>query len=133
MIFFAFTDQGLDTTPIVAADLSGAAEVVRERFGLGRLGDNVTPVDVGLVVPAQIGTVTPDGSGDPQNATLTATGDGATLATLRQNARAALVGNATFLALAAPTAAQNAAQVKALTRQVDGLIRVALAELSATS
>lgn len=36
---------------------------------------------------------------------------------------AAISGNADFLALSSPTAAQNAAQVKALTRQVQALLR----------
>ncbi len=50
-------------------------------------------------------------------------------ATIRQQALAALDANATFLALATPTAAQNAAQIKALTRQNNGLIRLVLGKL----
>lgn len=38
-------------------------------------------------------------------------------------AQAALTNNATFLAIASPTAAQVATQTKALTRQVNALIR----------
>lgn len=44
--------------------------------------------------------------------------------TLRDRSRAALGTNATYLALASPSTAQNTAQVKALTRQVDGIIRL---------
>lgn len=50
--------------------------------------------------------------------------------TLRQQARAALAANRTYLALATPTAAQTTAQVKALTRQVQALIRFQLGDLS---
>lgn len=44
--------------------------------------------------------------------------------TLLDRARQALTTNATYLALASPSTAQSTAQVKALTRQVDGLIRL---------
>lgn len=54
----------------------------------------------------------------------------ANAATLRSRAQTALGTNATFLALASPTAAQVATQTKALTRQCDGLIRLALGLLS---
>lgn len=52
--------------------------------------------------------------------------------TLRQRARAALAANRTYLALATPTAAQNTAQVNALTRQVQALIRFTLSDLTGT-
>lgn len=47
---------------------------------------------------------------------------------LHGKVRAALVGNATFLAIASPTAAQIAAQVKALTRQNNALIRLLIGD-----
>lgn len=53
--------------------------------------------------------------------------------TIEQQARTALNGNAAFLAIATPTAAQNAAQIKALTRQVNGLIRLVLGQLDAVN
>lgn len=46
---------------------------------------------------------------------------------LHAKARAALTANATYLALANPTAAQNTAQIRRLTRQVNALTRLALA------
>lgn len=52
--------------------------------------------------------------------------------TLRTQARAALDANRTYLALATPTVAQTTAQVKALTRQVQALIRFTLDDLSGT-
>ena len=50
--------------------------------------------------------------------------------TLRQKAAAALDSNATFLANTSPTNAQVSAQVKALTRQVNALIRLQIRSLS---
>lgn len=44
----------------------------------------------------------------------------------------ALTNNRTFLALSSPTAAQNAAQVKALTRQMNGVIRLLLGRFDGT-
>lgn len=43
-----------------------------------------------------------------------------------------LADNKTYLAIATPTTAQNAAQIKAITRQVNRLIRLALNDLAAT-
>lgn len=44
---------------------------------------------------------------------------------IAQRAATAVANNQTFLAIASPTAAQVSAQVTALTKQVDGLIRFA--------
>lgn len=54
-------------------------------------------------------------------------------ATLQQRAQAALNTNATFLALANPSNAQNAAQVQALTKECSTLIRLLLGLLDSTS
>lgn len=52
--------------------------------------------------------------------------------TLTDKARSALTANATFLAIASPTNAQNATQIKALTRQVNALIRLVARALDTT-
>lgn len=52
--------------------------------------------------------------------------------TLTDKAKSALTTNATFLAIASPTNAQVSAQVKALTRQVNALIRLATRTLDTT-
>ncbi len=54
-------------------------------------------------------------------------------ATIVQQARAALAANTTFLAITSPTNAQAVAQVQALTRQVNKLIRLALNQFDATT
>lgn len=58
--------------------------------------------------------------------------DAATIpaADLRAKAVGALASNITFLAIASPTQAQAVTQVKALTRQVNALIRLAAGALS---
>jgi hypothetical protein len=48
---------------------------------------------------------------------------------MRDNATAAFNANATYIALAAPSTAQNTAQIKALTQQMQRVIK-ALARLS---
>jgi hypothetical protein len=50
-------------------------------------------------------------------------------ATIEQRAQTALAANETFLALASPSNAQNAAQIKLLTRECQGLIRLAIKAL----
>jgi hypothetical protein len=51
-------------------------------------------------------------------------------AELIRRAKSALTGNATFLALGSPTNAQTLAQVRALTRQVNALIKLTARDLT---
>ena len=67
---------------------------------------------------------------DARVAALTTT---TTESAIRTKALQALTANATFLAIASPTTAQTAAQVKALTRQVSALIRLTTRQLLDTS
>lgn len=87
-------------------------------------GAQVAESTVALVggVPTRTWSVRPKSA--PELAADTSAGNGRTLET---KLRAALATNATYLAVVAPTNAQNTAQVKALTRQVNGLVRRTLA------
>ncbi len=53
--------------------------------------------------------------------------------TLQTNAANALTGNTTFLAIASPTTAQVTAQVKALTKECNAVIRLLLNQLDSTA
>lgn len=52
---------------------------------------------------------------------------------LKSKADTALTSNATYLALASPTTAQNTAQIKALTKQNNAIIRLLIEKLDSTS
>ena len=54
----------------------------------------------------------------------TETTTAANLATIMQRIQTAISNNQTYLGLTSPTNAQNVAQVQALTRQCDGIMRV---------
>ena len=89
-------------------------------------------VDITNVNPQPgVGWSTPDGGvtwvQPPANDAL------ANQAALLQKAANAIANNITFLGLGTPTNAQVLAQVQALTRQVDALIRVVADELTDTS
>jgi hypothetical protein len=71
-----------------------------------------------LVKATYINAVTVDADGTDPNVT--------NLNTLMGRAQTALTNNQAFLAIASPTTAQVATQAKALTRQVDAIIRLLL-------
>ncbi len=53
--------------------------------------------------------------------------------TLRQQAETAITNNIDYLAIVGPTNAQVVAQVRALTRHVDGIIRLVIGKLDSTN
>ena len=79
--------------------------------------------------------VTGDGSGIARTVTTVPKPGtiGANREDLEAKARSALGVNATYLALANPTNAQNLAQIRTLTRECNGLIRLLLGALDDTA
>ena len=81
--------------------------------------------------PAQLQAAAAD---DPvEVASLTARVQNTNAVTLRMKAANALTTNTTYLAIPSPTTAQAVAQVKALTLEVDALIRLVANVLDSTS
>lgn len=127
MLFIALSDQGVYTQPISAISLADAANQLKQIYGLG-----TGTVNIAVLLPDAIGTITQNPT-DPSQATITQTGDGATQAQINNAASAALANNTAYLALTNPTTAQAVAQVRALTQQVDALIRLAVGNFSGTT
>lgn len=73
-----------------------------------------------------------DGSYVKTTTTYEASDEQVNLETILNAARTALTANKTYLGLASPTNAQNLAQIRALTRQVNALIRVLLQDFTGT-
>ena len=69
----------------------------------------------------------------PADATAAAQTQATNRAALVAKATTALDANATYLARTAPTTAQNTAQIKALTRQVNALIKLTVNDLDSTT
>ena len=103
---------------ILRCSSSGHAARTSETDWADELGQADRPVR-GMVCPACARL-------DPPDPTVTNAN------TIRQQAQAALTMNRTYIALATPTAAQTMAEVQALARQINGIIRLLLNELNGT-
>lgn len=126
MIFLIITDQGIHTQPVEATNLADAATKIKQLYGFG-----TGQIHVALLLPTVTGTLTQNQ--DPSLATIQMTGDSQTQQQIRNAAGNALTANATYLAIGSPTNAQVVAQTRALTQQVDGLIRLAIGDFTATT
>lgn len=121
--------MGLDSAPTALVEACGWFEVVDTPRPAD---DQTTTYDRSITVVKGVPTVT--WTARPKTAPeLAADTQSTNRATIQQQATQALDTNRTFLALASPTNAQTLAQVKALTRQNQGLIRLLLNQLDATN
>jgi hypothetical protein len=102
--------QAINNAEIVAAVASGATEL----FGPGYSETGVIP----LFVPGYH-----EVEGDPVPAAVD-------YMTQVVQIRTAMINNKTFLNITTPSNAQNAAQVKDLTRQVNGIIKYLVGDMS---
>lgn len=114
MIFFVFTDTGLMTAPIVGATFQEAVANMKAALP----ATTAATVKVGIILPHLTGQI------DTATGTLSMSGDAQVQAALRSQAGDALAANATYLAIGAPTNAQVVAQVRALTQEVNALIKL---------
>jgi hypothetical protein len=115
-----------------------ASVTTSKQINLGQLSREMGGKNLGATATAETTEVTCYESG-VTNAALqsavdahVAVDEDANRATLEQRAANALAANNAFLALASPTNAQTLAQVKVLTRECSGLIRLALGLLDTT-
>jgi len=120
----------IESQPIVASDLTSAADQIRQIIGSGLAGDGTTPIQLALLVPDAVATVTP---GNPATIDTTFSTTVQNRSVLLSKAGNAVSANQTFLGLGSPTAAQTLAQVQSLTRQVNALIRLATQMLDSTN
>jgi len=116
--WFPVPPPDLATVPVPGAVVIGAS-------GVQTFPEPLTPSAVRAAIAASVAVEAAAAAAD---AVLVANGE-----TLRSRAKTALATNATFLAISSPTAAQVATQSKALTRQVDALIRLAVNALDSVS
>jgi hypothetical protein len=103
---------------------------------IGQLLPNGAHVSADTFVTLADGTTVETMADDKDNHTVqTIPGPATPMAnqqTLQQRAQNALVNNATYLAITNPTTNQAVAQVAALTRQMDAVIRVLLSQYDTT-
>lgn len=127
MFFLVLSENG--TEGFSASSFQEAAGNIVQRYADAGAGFQAV-ANVAVVLPQFTGTVTPGVNGAAP--TLVMNGDAATQQTIRNAAQNALANNATYLGLVSPTQAQVVAQVAALTRQVDALIRLTIGNFSGT-
>ena len=127
MLFVVLTDAGVLTDPLEATSFSDAATQLKQLYGLGN-----GQVRISVLLPQLTGTLNQNPT-DPTQATITMDAGQQNQANIRQNAQTALTNNATYLGIANPTTAQAVAQVRALTQQMDGVIRLLVGDFSATT
>jgi hypothetical protein len=106
-------------------------------YAIGQSLGNGATVVADIVTTLADGTIVEEMHDSKGNVEITTTPSPGTpasnVAVIQQRAQQALLANATYLAIPNPTAGQNVAQVQALTKECNGLIRLLLGILDSTS
>lgn len=115
------------TVPTEYASIATAPCVILDGNGQ----QTVLPDD-GTLTAQQVQTAAAPLAAAEQAAAATAAANAANAQTLQQRAAAALTANVTYLNLASPTAAQTTTQTKAITRQINAIIRLLVVQDTST-
>lgn len=115
---------------VTAADPQAAEQAAFTELASG-VSTNRETILYMLIEADVSGAIAPNQN--PANAQLNSNTNTANLATILQQAATALTNNTTYLGIASPTNAQVVAQVAALTRQMDGVIRVLVQNFAGTT
>jgi hypothetical protein len=121
-------ELGVGWFPAAPSDLAGVPVPCAVVIGASGVQTFPEPLTVSAVRAAIAASVAVEAAAAAAEAVLTANGE-----TLRGRAKTALATNATFLAITSPTTAQVREQARALTRQVDALIRLTVNALDSIS
>ena len=114
--------------PLQFTNIATAPCVILAGAGLTVIISDAPPTTATAVAAAAVPIQSAEAAAAAAQATLQTNHD-----TLQQAAITAITANQTFLAVASPTTAQVASQVKALTRQINALIRIVTNQLDSTA
>lgn len=126
MLLVVVTDKGILSQPLEATSQADAVAQLKDLYGVGS-----GQVRFALLSPTVMGVI--QQASVAADATISMTGDAQTQKQIRDALVTALKNNQDYVVAGSHTSPEIAAQVVALTRQVDGLIRSTVGDLSGTT